>query len=99
MPAVLIGVAEEAYGLLQTARIDILKRFHASTPRILSRVMGRSRTRRPMAFATALPTAATVGMMVGSPNVLAPKGPYGSSVSIHSTSISGASRWVITRAP
>ncbi len=44
------GFLELAGGVLQIARIDVREGFHASTPKILSRVMGRLLTRRPIAL-------------------------------------------------
>src|SRR5579871_226149 len=87
-----IGFAELLHRIFHIARIDVREAFHASTPRSLSREIGKSFTRFPIALKIAFATAAGDGMIVGSPNVLAPNGPYGSSVWIHSTSTSGVSR-------
>ena len=53
------GLLGEGNGLLETSRILVGECFHASAPKILSRVIGKSFMRRPMALKTALPTAAT----------------------------------------
>ena len=54
---------------------------------------------RPIALNTALATAAGAGTLLDSPMLLAPNGPRPSSDSMKMTSMSGASRWVATRAP
>src|ERR1700730_11128225 len=85
--------------LFESLRVDVGEGFHARAPKILSRVIGRSFMRRPMALEMAWARAATAWTIPASPMHLAPKGPYPSSLSMKITSISGASRWVMTRAP
>jgi hypothetical protein len=58
----------------------------------LSRVIGRSRTRFPVALNTALATAAPTPVMPISPTPRAPTGACGSGSSVQITSISGTSR-------
>src|SRR5438093_13130136 len=84
---------------LQIRRVRVAEGFHASTSRILSRVIGRSLMRRPIALNTAFATAATAGTLLDSPMLFAPYGPYPSSESMKMTSIVGVSRCVMTRAP
>src|SRR5262249_54350308 len=74
-------LVEQSDRLAEVPRTSVGKGFHASTPRIWSRVIARSLIRRPIALKMALATAATEGIMGGSPSALAPNGPYGSSVS------------------
>lgn len=57
----------------------------------LSRVIGRSRMRLPVALKTALATAAPTPVMPISPTPRAPIGVWGSGMSVHITSISGTS--------
>src|SRR5499427_3085913 len=90
--AVFVRLLHQRDGLLEITGISIGKCFHASTPRILSRVIGRSFIRRPIALKTALATAATAGTLLDSPMLFAPYGPYPSSLSMNITSISGTSR-------
>ena len=49
--------------------------FAASAATILSRVIGRSFMRTPMALKTALATAAGAGTLLASPMLFAPNGP------------------------
>src|SRR5882757_8410353 len=58
----------------------------------LSSVIGRSRTRLPVALNTALAIAAAVPVMPISPMPRAPSGAWGSGMSVHITSIAGTSR-------
>src|SRR5579864_8955309 len=84
------------YRLVESLRVGVGKGFHASAPKILSREIGKSFMRWPIALKMALPTPATAWTIPASPMHLAPKGPYPSSLSMKITSISGASRWVMT---
>ena len=60
-----------------------------------SGVIGSCRTRAPMTFAIAFAIAPAVGTHGGSPTPFEPFGPaFGVSVSIHATSICGASEAV-----
>ena len=68
-------VAGERDGLLEVAGVGVRQSFHASAPRILSRVIGRSFMRRPIALEIAFATAAGPRMIPDSPTVLAPNGP------------------------
>src|SRR5207244_7306507 len=95
----LLRLLEEGDRVLEITSIGIGKSFHASAPRILSRVIGRSFIRRPIALKIALATAATAGTLLDSPMLFAPSGPFPSSLSMKMTSISGASRCVSSRAP
>jgi len=90
-PAVLSSRLRERHRLIQGTRVLVCESFHASAPRILSRVMGRSFIRSPVALKIALATAGGAIMMPDSPTVFAPKGPRPSSVSMKVTSIFGAS--------
>ena len=63
---------DESRGVLEITSVGIGKSFHASAPRILSRVIGRSFMRRPIALKIALATAATAGTLLDSPMLLAP---------------------------
>ena len=58
----------------------------------LSSVIGRSRTRLPVALKTALAMAAATPVMPISPMPRAPSGDLGSGMPVHMTSISGTSR-------
>src|SRR5262249_23749857 len=97
-------------GVAKLLREGVGKRPHATppfpapedretAPTILSRVIGRSLIRRPMALNTALATAAGAGTLLDSPMLFAPNGPSPSSDSMKMTSIGGASRWVRSLAP
>jgi hypothetical protein len=50
LPTRFLQLPGELNRVFQVARIHIGKGLHASTPRILSRVIGKSRTRFPMAL-------------------------------------------------
>ena len=63
------------HGVGQACRIHVGERSHASASSTRSRVIGSSRSRRPVALNTALPMAATTGMIGGSPTFFAPYGP------------------------
>src|SRR5712691_2629067 len=74
-PPVASRLLRERHRLLKITSIGIDKGFHASAPRILSRVIGRSFIRRPIALKIALATAATAGTLLDSPMLFAPYGP------------------------
>src|SRR5580704_10290823 len=97
--SVLSRLLDKRNCLFEGPRVHVGEGFHARASKILSRVIGRSFMRRPMALKMELPTAANAWTIPASPMHLAPKGPYPSSLSMKITSISGASRWVMTRAP
>ena len=67
--------ATSADRVLDVAGVGVGKGLHASAPRILSRVIGRSFMRRPIALKTALATAAGAGTLLDSPMLFAPNGP------------------------
>ncbi len=85
-------VADERQRVCQIARVGVGEGFHARAPRILSRVIGRSFMRVPVALKIAFATAAGAGSLLASPMLFAPNGPSPSSDSMKTTSISGASR-------
>src|SRR6185436_10550396 len=91
------GAARERDGVLGVFGGLVGKCLHASAPRILSLVIGRSFIRRPIALKMALAIAAGDRMMPASPMLFAPYGPYPSSDSMNVTSIGGASWCVGTR--
>ena len=62
-------------GLAEVARVLIDQGFHAMPPTSLSRLMGKSFMRRPVALKIAFATAATAGILPASPMLFAPKGP------------------------
>src|SRR4029077_17160745 len=93
----LVRVLGQLDGLLDVARIRVRKRFHASAPRILSRVIGKSFMRLPIALKIAFPTAPGDKIMPDSPMLFAPHGPWPSSFSMNVTSMGTASRWVRMR--
>src|SRR5262249_44854134 len=100
------ALANQGDGLREIPRARVGKGFHDRAPvravsaaTSLSRVIGRSFIRTPVAFATALATAAGAGTLLDSPMLFAPNGPNPSSDSMKITSISGASRCVEIRAP
>lgn len=75
--------------------VDTIRRLELSWsqfyPNSLSSVIGRSRTRIPVALYTAFATAAAVPVIPISPTPRAPMGVCGSGMSVHITSISGTS--------
>jgi acyl transferase domain-containing protein len=79
---VLTRPRDDGNGVRGIARVDVGEGFHARTSfacdsaaTILSRVIGRSFIRTPIALATALATAAGAGTLLDSPMLFAPNGP------------------------
>ena len=66
------GLGGPRNGLPQVPSIYVGKCLHASAPRILSRVIGKSFMRRPIALLTALAIAAGDKALPDSPTLFAP---------------------------
>src|ERR1700681_4520888 len=64
---ILTRLLRERNCLLQSPRVRVGEGFHASAPKILSRVIGKSFMRRPIALKMALPTPATAWTIPASP--------------------------------
>ena len=73
----LLRLLDERHARAARSRgVGVGEGFHAQRlPEILSRVIGRSFMRRPMALKIALATAAGAGTLLDSPMLFAPNGP------------------------
>ena len=69
------GHSRQGHRLTQRARVRVAQRLHVNASMILSRVIGRSFIRRPIALKMAFPTAAGASTIPDSPTYLAPNGP------------------------
>src|SRR5260370_40640815 len=80
----------EIYGL-EVGPVDHFAAVALTAAQTLGAVIGRGRTRAPVAAAIALATAPAAGTIGGSPTPLPPPGPSAREGSTNSTRIQGAS--------